>query len=97
MQRQHSSSGLLKKHISINNLYANPDYPQNIRYGEIQNNILNNANYNTVMPRSNSGYIYQINNQQNSYIIRDNNNQINENSNTGFSLFNNAGYLWWIL
>ena len=93
MQRQHSSSGLLKKDISINNLYANPYYPQNIRYGEIQNNILNNANYNTVMPRSNSGYIYQINNQQNSYIIRDNNNQINENSNTGFSLFNNAGYL----
>ena len=95
MQRQHSSSGLLKKNMSVNNYNINPYYPQNIRYniGEIQNNYLNNTNYNNVMPRSNSGYINYFNNQQNSYIIRDNSSQINENSsNAGFSLFNNTGY-----
>ena len=58
----------------------------------MQNHNLSNINYNVIPNYDNTGDIYHNNIKQGTYIVGSNN-QIIENYNDGFNLFNLSGYV----
>ena len=87
-----------KPMTGVNHLTLNPQIQQFIRNNNgnniIQNQNVSNTNYNVAIPNINNiGYIYQ-NNQNNPYIMMENNSKIIGSTNNNYELYNNTvGYV----